>query len=242
MKQLRTAAAAIAVVLLAGSAMLAQQPSSSIAGKWTMTTQMQGGNGFVSTLDLKLDGKKVTGTVESQYGTSPLTGEFADNTLTFSMTFNGQQGPMQIPYTATLKDGKLTGTLSAGQMEIPWTAERIKDPAQDAKPAAKVIAIAGNWTMALELPAIGSASPSLDLKQDGEKITGTYTGRYGASAIEGTLKDRAIEFTTTVNAEGTPAKMSFWGEVSLDGQTMTKGTAEVEGLGDATWTATKNKS
>jgi hypothetical protein len=29
---------------------------------------------------------------------------------------------------------------------------------------------------------------TLELKQDGEKVTGTYTGRYGPFAVQGTVK------------------------------------------------------
>ena len=99
----------------------------------------------------------------------------------------------------------------------------------------KALNVAGKWTMTLEL-SIGTATPALDLKQDGEKITGTYTGRYGTSDLTGTLKGRTIEFSLQINAEGQLASMNFTGEVSADAESM-KGTATIEGLGDATWSA-----
>ena len=80
----------------------------------------------------------------------------------------------------------------------------------------------------------------MDLKQDGEKITGTYTGRYGSFELKGTLKGRALEFTFTMNAEGTPTPMTFTGEVAADGQTM-KGKATLGEMGEATWTAERPK-
>ena len=46
------------------------------------------------------------------------------------------------------------------------------------KPPAKAVSIAGKWAMTLDIPNMGSAETALDLKQDGEKITGTYTGSY----------------------------------------------------------------
>ena len=99
-----------------------------IAGKWNMSSEIQGQT-MTSLLEFKLDGKKVTGSTTSErVGTLPLEGEFVDNKLTFSVTINVQGNPMSIAYTATLKDDKLTGTLSVPQMgEIPWTAERVKD-------------------------------------------------------------------------------------------------------------------
>src|SRR5262245_47766492 len=98
-------------------------------------------------------------------------------------------------------------------------------------PPPKPINIAGKWQMTLEL-SIGTANPTLELKQDGEKITGTYTGRYGTSQLQGTLKGRALEFAFQIDAEGQTATMSFRGEVAADSESM-KGQATIEGLGDA---------
>jgi hypothetical protein len=100
--------------------------------------------------------------------------------------------------------------------------------------------VAGKWTLTLVTEAF-TATPALELKQAGEKITGSYTsGRYGSFPLEGTLKGRAIEFAFTMNADGTMVAMSFKGEVAADGQTM-KGKAELGDLGEATWTAERPK-
>ena len=45
-----------------------------------------------STLDVKEDGKKVTGTLTSPQGAGPIEGEFADGKLTFSMSFDAPNG------------------------------------------------------------------------------------------------------------------------------------------------------
>jgi hypothetical protein len=102
----------------------------------------------------------------------------------------------------------------------------------------KTVSVTGKWTMTLEM-SIGTATPVLDLKQDGTKITGTYTGRYGTFELQGTLKARLIEFSFPMTAEGQSVTMTFSGEVAPDGQAM-KGTATISELGDATWTAKKN--
>lgn len=101
-------------------------------------------------------------------------------------------------------------------------------------------AVTGKWTMTLEM-SMGTGTPTLDLKQDGEKITGTYTGRYGTFQLEGTLKERAIQFSFTMVAEGESVLMSFTGQVAEDGQTM-KGNAVIGELGDATWSAKREKA
>jgi hypothetical protein len=123
-----------------------------------------------------------------------------------------------------------------------FTTVAAQDPPKPAPaPAAKPIDVAGKWTMAM-VTSMFNANVALEFKQDAEKITGTYTGRYGQSPLQGTLKKNAIEFVVTIDAEGTQTRMTFWGEVSADGQAIAKGTAEIEGLGDVTWTAGRVKS
>ena len=81
-----------------------------------------------NTLDIKLDGKKVSGSLTSQMGTAAIEGEFADGKLTFSMLFESPNGNFQIGWTGALKaDGTLAGTASVGDMgTMNWVAERIK--------------------------------------------------------------------------------------------------------------------
>jgi hypothetical protein len=87
---------------------------------------------------------------------------------------------------------------------------------------------------------MGTATPGLELKQDGAKITGTYTGRYGSFPLEGTLKDRTLAFSFTMSAEGQAVTMSFTGEVAADALSM-KGTASLGEMGEATWIAKKQQ-
>ncbi|HYN07528.1 MAG TPA: hypothetical protein VES67_09075 [Vicinamibacterales bacterium] len=110
--------------------------------------------------------------------------------------------------------------------------------AQEA-PKAPAPSIAGKWTLTLVTENF-TATTALELKQEGEKITGTYTGRYGSFPLEGTLKGRALQFAFTMNADGTPTAMSFVGEVAPDNQTM-KGKATLGEMGEATWTAARPK-
>lgn len=114
--------------------------------------------------------------------------------------------------------------------------------AQTPAPAAKAIDLTGKWTMVLEL-SIGSSNPVLVLKQDGDKLTGTYTGRYGEFKVSGKLAaDRTLQFTVAMEAEGQAVTMYFSGEASADGETLTKGVCTIEGLGDGTWAAKRDKT
>ena len=87
-----------------------------------------------------------------------------------------------------------------------------------------------------QLPA--PATPTLEFTQQGDKLTGTYEGRYGKFAFNATLKGKALEFSFQMNAEGTDVMMAFKGDVAADFKSI-KGTADLGGMGSATWTATK---
>jgi hypothetical protein len=103
------------------------KPEASLTGKWNVN--VQGPNGAIeSGLDLKVDGKKVTGTISSPQGEAKIEGELAEGKLTFwfSMDANGQT--LNISFTGSQqKDGTLAGTLSFGQGELTWTAARAKN-------------------------------------------------------------------------------------------------------------------
>jgi hypothetical protein len=102
-----------------------QKAPASIAGKWDMTIETDQGQ-MQSLLEMKLDGKKVTGTITSPQGAGPIEGEFADNKLTFSLSFDSPNGSMNIAFSATLKDDAFTGILDFGQGQILWHATRSK--------------------------------------------------------------------------------------------------------------------
>ena len=99
--------------------------------------------------------------------------------------------------------------------------------------------VTGKWVMALDM-SVGTSEPFLELKQDGTKVTGTYTGRYGSFALTGTIKARKLAFTFTMGSAAEPVEVAFTGEVSVDGQSM-KGEANLSQMGEAVWTAKKEK-
>jgi len=111
---------------------------------------------------------------------------------------------------------------------LAWAPVRIAEPAK----------VAGVWTFSVEL-AVGTGHPTVALKQDGEKITGTYDGRYGPSPLEGTVKDQKIEFTVSMTAEGAAVTGVFTGTVQAEGMS---GSVEFDQAGEGTWTAVRKTS
>ena len=106
----------------------AEKPTTaSIAGKWTVTIDLQGQQ-RTSNLDLKVEGTKVTGTINSELGEAQLAGEYVDGKLKFGFSMDANGTPLQVGFVGTVqKDGTLAGTLDFGQGEIPWTAVRAKN-------------------------------------------------------------------------------------------------------------------
>lgn len=110
-----------------------------------------------------------------------------------------------------------------------------QDPVPPPKPT-PTVSLAGAWTMAMEIENMGAASVALAFTQEGEKLTGTYTGRYGAFPLEGTVKARAVEFTVFLRTDAGDSTMYFAGLVAEDGKSIA-GTGSIEGLGAVSWSA-----
>jgi hypothetical protein len=99
--------------------------------------------------------------------------------------------------------------------------------------AAKVD-VTGKWVFNVETAA-GSGTPTMTFKQDGEKLTGHYSGQLGEADLTGTVKGEAIEFKFTVDVQGQQLNAAYSGAV--DGKDSMKGKVDLVGLGEGTFTA-----
>lgn len=96
-------------------------------GKWNMDTQSPNGAMQIP-LEVKIDAaNKVTGTLSGPNGVTPIAGELKDGVLAFAINFDAGGQMIEIWFESTLKDDKLTGTMSLGDMgSFPFTAVRAK--------------------------------------------------------------------------------------------------------------------
>ena len=53
--------------------------------------------------------------------------------------------------------------------------------------------VTGTWLFDVQTPA-GSGTPTMTFKQEGEKLTGQYSGQLGEAPLTGTVKDSRITF------------------------------------------------
>jgi len=93
--------------------------------------------------------------------------------------------------------------------------------------------ISGTWDATVQTSA-GNGTPTFVLKQDGDKLTGTYSGTLGNAAVTGTVKgsDVTLEF----DVSGTKVKYS--GKIDSAGTKM-EGSCDYGGQASGTFTATK---
>jgi uncharacterized protein (DUF2147 family) len=80
--------------------------------------------------------------------------------------------------------------------------------------------ITGTWNMFVTTPQ-GSGNPVFTLKQDGNKLTGTYAGYFGEAPVTGTIKGNDVEMKYTMRGSTTVYK----GKV-IDGNKMS-GTVDI---------------
>jgi hypothetical protein len=115
------------------------------------------------------------------------------------------------------------GAESAARREIPIEGSRQDTPAN----------VAGAWALTVET-AQGTGTPSVTFKQDGDKLTGTYSSQvFGEQQVTGTIKGNAITFSFTGSLEGNTVTVTYSGTVEKD--TM-KGKVTLGDLGEGTFT------
>ena len=96
--------------------------------------------------------------------------------------------------------------------------------------------VAGKWTLSVQFEG-GSGAPTVVFKQDGETLSGTYTGQLGEAPLTGTIKDKAIVFRVKYNVQGYETEFVYSG--TLESETTMKGTVDLGGMASGTWTGKK---
>ena len=96
--------------------------------------------------------------------------------------------------------------------------------------------ISGKWVLSVELGDLGGGDPSFVFKQEGTKLTGTYSGALGEAEITGTVEGNKFEFSFGSDEAGTVTY-----EGTIDGDTM-KGTCVYGDFADGTFTGKRSAS
>jgi hypothetical protein len=97
--------------------------------------------------------------------------------------------------------------------------------------------LTGTWDAAVE-SSLGSGSPTFVLKQEGDKVSGDYSGALGTAKLKGTVKGDDVEFTFKVDAGGESIDVLYKGKLS-DGGKKLAGKVAFGTMGEGNFTATR---
>jgi hypothetical protein len=96
--------------------------------------------------------------------------------------------------------------------------------------------VTGTWAFDVTTDQ-GTGNPTITFKQEGEKLTGRYTGTFGEADITGTIKGKDLTFSFSADVQGFALTSTYKGTVET--ATTMKGTLEISQVGNGTFTATK---
>lgn len=98
--------------------------------------------------------------------------------------------------------------------------------------------VAGKWTLTVAAPG-ESVEVLLDLKQDGEAVTGTMTSSVGGGTVtKGTFKEKKLTASINADIQGSPTELGVEGTVDGD---KISGTITAHGLGSFAYAGTRSK-
>ena len=237
----------LGAILLATPA-YAQGPDAS--GTWDMNFNTPNGP-IAAVLSLKREGDKLSGTIAGPQGEAALQGSQKDKAIAINFSVQTANGPFAISMSGIQEGDALSGTMDfGGQGQSDWTGKR-RGTAAGAAPGAagapaaassaaaaqdKPADVSGDWQLQIDLGG-NAGTPSMTLKQDGEKLTGVYSSQVvGEQQLTGTIKGNDITFGFQASFDGNAVKVTYTGTVDKD--TM-KGKVVFGDLGEGTFTGKK---
>ena len=97
--------------------------------------------------------------------------------------------------------------------------------------------VSGQWDMTIETPQ-QTITRLINLKADGEKVTGAFKGPNGELPVSGSFKGNEIKIVYTVNFQGNDLTITMTGTVE---KASMKGTADFGGFATGPWSAVPHK-
>jgi hypothetical protein len=95
--------------------------------------------------------------------------------------------------------------------------------------------VTGQWLFTVTTGA-GNGTPTVTLKQDGEKLTGHYSSsQLGEADLTGTVKGNTVSFAFGADVQGTHLDVTYSG--TIENKDSMKGTVNLGGLGEGTFAA-----
>jgi hypothetical protein len=101
--------------------------------------------------------------------------------------------------------------------------------------SAQAVDLSGKWIFTVQTPT-GTGKSTFTLKQAGQKISGTYEGRYGKAPFVGTVKGNAVRMSINVPVDGKPLEITYDGTIV---ENTLKGKMIMPGIVEGTFTAAR---
>ena len=172
-----------------------EESKSKLAGKWEGKITRQDGQEMKLTFTFKVEGEKLSGTVESPRGELEIKdGKAKDGELSFSVPI----GDNTIDYQGKLDDGKIKMKSKGPMGERELTLSR-------------VVEIGGRWLCKFEIPDGDPMEITFTFKVEGDKLTGKVESPMGELDItNGKLKGDEFSFDVDMggNTIGHQCKIS----------------------------------
>ncbi len=97
--------------------------------------------------------------------------------------------------------------------------------------------LTGAWTAKVDLGGGQGGTPSFVLKQEGEKLSGTYSGQLGEAPLHGTIKGNDVVW----DFEASGAQVHYAGKIDSTGNKI-EGTVDYGGQASGTFVATRKEA
>src|SRR5262245_12277789 len=225
--------AALVCALMMSTTLWAQDAD--ILGDWEVTVTTGPGPETSAPLVLKKEGAQIVGTFSSPQGDQGVEANVKDKAVTIWFSVRTQNGPINITMNGTADGDTMKGSMDfGGRGQGQWRARRAGASRAQAQGETRTD-VTGTWSFQVETDA-GSGTPTMTFKQEGEKLSGHYSGQLGEAPIVGTLKGNAIEFTIDVSVQGADLHIVYSGTVEKDSM---KGKVKLGDLSEGTFTAKK---
>jgi hypothetical protein len=212
--QARLTIAVVSLLLAGFPPALWAQPPKDPAGSWEIRFNRPGRPPSVSVLKLEKVGDKFVGALTTEQGqTVPIKdAQWKDGELSFRVTFERQGQEINLAYK-----GKVTGDAVQGQVSLnvlgqnrsfDFEGNRKKD-----EPT-----FAGLWKVDLKLQSGAKLQPSVRLKQQGNRLTGSYVGVSGKETPlqEVKLSGGEVSFHVTDEIEGEKVDLRYRAKLASD--------------------------
>lgn len=228
---------AVMCIIAPASPLVAQDAD--IVGAWDVTVTTGQGPDTSAPLLLKKDGDQIVGTLSSPQGAQSVEASVKDKAVTIWFSVRTQNGPIDVTMKGVADGDTMKGSMDfGGRGQGQWQARRSSKAAATAVQAADSrVDVSGAWAFQVDIGG-NSGTPTMTFKQDGEKLSGHYSGQLGEARLTGTVKGTTIEFAIDVSLEGNALHILYSGTVEKDSM---KGKVSFGDLGEGTFTAKRKQ-